>query len=145
MSVVPFSDPQSSPLDKINSHIRATFARVKRDIESMQEWIEKAREECRRTRRSFDNWARSGECGIKKTQIYNILKGVFSVHPVNVPPKKEVEFILTPLDRWDQIHRIFNFNHDAYPFPRKKGFNSLTEEYWDADLRQFDVRRVRVI
>jgi hypothetical protein len=128
MTVVPFSR-KSPRLAEINSHLRKTFARVKRDITSMQEWIKQAREECRRVRRSFDNWARSGECGIQKTQIYNILKGVFSVHPVNVPQKKEAEYILTPLDRWDQLHRVLRINYDAYPFPREKGFNSLTEEY----------------
>jgi hypothetical protein len=110
MTVVPFSR-KSPRLAEINSHLRKTFARVKRDITSMQEWIKQAREECRRVRRSFDNWARSGECGID------------AARPVGpVAPRFAY-----------QLRRV--------PVPSRKGFQLADRGIRDADIHQPHVRR----
>jgi phage N-6-adenine-methyltransferase len=50
----------------------------------------------------------------------------WGAHPEN---SKEAEYLLTPLDRLAELKRVFQIDFDACPFPRKEGYDSLTEEW----------------
>lgn len=139
-------DDTADRLDEIAAEIRTKWSRVGRDIVATQRLLNEARDLCRARRRSFDKWCRSGEFGIHKTQIHNLLNGRSSshkgsnVHPVDVLLRKIVDDdsgniydktrLLTPFDRLEQIKRDFDPDFDANPHPLPfVGYDSLAEEW----------------
>lgn len=101
----PLSDNR---LADIVAEIRTKWARVSRDVTAMQRLLNEARELCRTQRVSFDKWCRSGDLGIHKTQIYNLLNGRSSnhVHPVNVLLGNPVETDAPGRDGRNFMHAI---------------------------------------
>jgi endo-alpha-1,4-polygalactosaminidase (GH114 family) len=94
-------------LDKYAWHIHNTIATVenaKEQKKMLGDLFRKVREICRARSESFDVWCKSGEFGLSKSRIYQLMNGTTgheSRTSSRLDPEKELKMWVAVFHSWD--------------------------------------------